>query len=179
MKTLVVVLAVLAAAVLILGRQCFTIHQSLVAQRDTIDRAWVEVDAALNHRADLVPDLVEAVTREAPGQAGKIRPAAEARTALARAQGPREKIQANARLDTALASLLLLAENYPSLERGKEYADLLDALKGAEYQIAVTRRKYNEAVEHYNTRLELFPDNLVASLSRLGKVDAYFQTPAI
>jgi len=74
---------------------------------------------------------------------------------------------------------MLQVENYPKLENGKPYGDLLEALKGAEYEIAVARRKYNEAVEHYNARIDLFPSNIVASLTRLGKIDAYFQTPAI
>ena len=56
---------------------------------------------------------------------------------------------------------------------------MLEALKGADYQIAVARRKYNEAVEHYNAGIDLFPSNIVASLTHLGKIDAYFQTPAI
>lgn len=90
-----------------------------------------------------------------------------------------KRILANARLDQALARLMLQVENYPKLENSKKYADLLEALKSADYQIAVARRKYNEAVEHYNARLDLFPDNIVASVTRLGKVDAYFQTPAI
>jgi LemA protein len=79
----------------------------------------------------------------------------------------------------ALARLMLQVENYPKLEGSRKYGDLLEALKGAEYQIAVARRKYNEAVEHYNAGIDLFPNNIVASVTRLGKIDAYFQTPAI
>ena len=82
-------------------------------------------------------------------------------------------------LDEALARLMLRVENYPKLEGGKRYGDLLEALKGAEYRIAVARRKYNEAVEHYNAGIDLFPNNFVASVTRLGKIDTYFQTPAI
>jgi LemA protein len=74
---------------------------------------------------------------------------------------------------------MLLVEGYPKIDGSKKYGDLLDALKSAEYQIAVARRKYNEAVEHYNAGIDLFPNNVVASLTRLGKIDAYFQTPAI
>jgi len=169
----------LAAAALVLGSQCVSIHKSLVAQRETVDRAWAEVEAALNHRAGVVSEMVETVLHEAPDQAPKIVAVSDARSSLASAHGPREKIKANARLDNALASLMLLAENYPSLEGGQKFGGLLETLKGAEYQIAVARRKYNEAVEHYNTRIALFPDNLVASLSGFGKIDEYFQTPAI
>lgn len=172
--------ALLAALVLaVLGSQYASIHKSLAAQREAIDGVWAQVDAALENRAELIAGLVETMEREAPDQTAKIGAVKDARAALSGAHGPRDKIQANGQLDYALGNLLLLAENYPSLESGKKYGDLLEALKSAEFQIAVARRKYNEAVEHYNTRIALFPDNLVASLSRLGKVDAYFQTPAL
>jgi len=174
-----VALAVLAAAVLALGSHGLTIRKSLAAERGAIDRAWADVDAALNQRADLVPELVNTVRQEAPDESPKILAVKEASTSLAAARGPREKIQANARLDNAIGDLMLLAENYPGLARGKKFAGVLDGLKEAEFQIAVTRRKYNEAVEHYNTRIALFPNNLVAALSGFGKIDAYFQTPAI
>ena len=172
------VLALVAVA-LVFGVKCITIRKDLVSQRQAIDADWAQVDAALVHRAGIVPELANTVQAEAPSEASAIRAVNDARNLLSAAHGQHEKIQANARLDEALARLMLLAENYPKLESGKKYGDLLEALKGAEYQIAVARRKYNEAVEHYNARIDLFPNNIVASLTRLGKIDAYFQTPAI
>jgi len=74
---------------------------------------------------------------------------------------------------------MLLVENYPKLENSKEYGDLLEALQGADNKVDVARRRYNEAVEHYNAHIDVFPNNIVASVARLGKIDAYFQTPAI
>jgi LemA protein len=74
---------------------------------------------------------------------------------------------------------MLVVEGYPKLDGSEKYGDLLEALKGAEDRIAVARRKYNEAVEHYNAGIEVFPNNIVASVTRLGRIDAYFKTPAI
>jgi LemA protein len=164
---------------LILGIKCVAIHKDLVSEREAIDADWVQVDAALAHRAGIVPELTGAVQAEAPAESAVIREANDAGNALSGARGQHQKIQANARLDEALARLMLQAENYPKLEGGRKYGDLLEALKDAEYRIAVARRKYNEAVEHYNAGIDLFPNNIVASLARLGKLDAYFQTPAI
>jgi LemA protein len=172
------VLALVAVA-LVFGFKCMTVRKDLVAERQAIDADWAQVDAALVHRAGIVPELTGAVQAEAPAEASAIRAASDARNAMSGARGQHAKIQANARLDEALARLMLLAENYPKLEGSKKYGDLLEALKGADYQIALARRKYNEAVEHYNARIDLFPNNIVASLTRLGKIDAYFQTPAI
>ncbi|MGC9951971.1 MAG: LemA family protein [Bryobacteraceae bacterium] len=173
-----VVLALVAAA-LVLGVKCMTIRKDLVSERQAIDADWAQVDAALTHRAGIVPELTSTVQAEAPAEAAAILKVNDARNLLSLALSQQEKIQANARLDQALASLMLLVENYPKLEGGKKYGDLLEALKSAEYQIAVARRKYNEAVEHYNARIDLFPSNIVASVTGLGKIDAYMQTPAI
>lgn len=171
-------LAVAAVAVLG-GFECTIIRKDLVSDRQAIDADWNQVDIALAHRAVIVPELTAAVQAEAPAETIAVHTVSDARNALIAAHGQHEKIQANAQLDEALARLMLAVENYPKLEGSRRYGDLLEALKGAEYQIAVARRKYNEAVEHYNARIEVFPSNVVASLTRLGKIDAYFQTPAI
>jgi LemA protein len=176
MKLLVLALA---AAALILGARCMTIRKDLVSERQAIDADWAQVDAALVERAGIVPELASLVQAEAPAEDSTIRAVDNARDSLTAAHSQPEKIRANARLDEALARLMLQVENYPKLESGKRYGDLLEALKGAEYRIAVARRKYNEAVEHYNAGIDLFPNNIVASVTRLGKIDTYFQTPAI
>jgi LemA protein len=172
------VLAVVAVG-LFVGARCMNIRGDLVAERQTIDADWAQVDAALEHRAGIVYELTGLVRAEAPAESSAILTAGDACQQLSRARSRQEKIQANAGLDNSLARLMLVVENYPKLEGGKKYGDLLAALQGADNQIAVARRKYNEAVEHYNAGIDLFPNNIVASVARLGKIDAYFQTPAI
>ena len=175
---------VTAAVAAILCLKCVTVRKGLVSERQAIRADWAEVDAVLVHRAAIVADLTSFVQSNAPPKAdpaldAAARAANDARAALETTHTQHHTIAANAHLDDALARLMLQVENYPKLEHRKKYADLLESLKGAEYQIAVARRKYNEAVEHYNARLDLFPDNIVASVTRLNKVDTYFQTPAI
>lgn len=173
-------LAVVAAG-LILGARCITIRKDLVSERQTIEADWAQVNTALEARAALIPDLTHMVLSELPADGPAAAAAAavtDARNALSAAPGPQEKIPANARLDEGLARLMLLIEAHPKVDRSKNYGDMLEALKNAEYQIAVARRKYNEAVEHYNARIEVFPDNMVSSVWRLGKIDTYFQTLA-
>jgi len=172
------VLAVVAVA-LVFGVKCMTIRKDLVSERQAIDSDWAEVDAALERRASIGPELANMVQAEAPAESSAIRAVNDARNALSVAQGQQAKIQANARLNEALARLMLLVENYPKLENSKEYGDLLEALQGADNKVDVARRRYNEAVEHYNAQIDVFPNNIVASVARLGKIDAYFQTPAI
>lgn len=172
------VLALVAVA-LVFGARGMAIRKDLVAERQAIDADWAQVQTALQNRAGIVPELMQLVQAEGPSAAAAIQDVNDARNVLNGARGRHEEIQANARLNDALSRLMLLVENYPKLENSRKYSGLLETLKDAEYQIAVARRKYNEAVEHYNARLDLFPNNIVASLARFGKIDAYFQTPAI
>jgi len=174
-----VIPALAAVLLLLLGAKCMGVHKNLVAERQNVGAKWTDVESALQGRAALVSDLAQTVADRAPSESEAISRVNQACQALHTAHGQREAIQANMRLDDALSRLMLAIENHPRLENSKEYAEMLEALKDAEYQIAVARRKYNEAVEHYNARLQLFPDNIVASLSRLRKIDAYFQTSAI
>jgi LemA protein len=170
-------LIILLAAAVLLGAKYVSTRKTLLAERQAITAAWAQVDAALDQRAGLVPDLLETVPYDASREQGAGNAVQDARAALEQARGPEARIHANNRLDTALARLLLATENYPQLDHSKKLAGLEDALKQAEDHIAVERRKYNEAVEHYNTRIALFPSNIVASLSGLHRIDAYFQTP--
>jgi LemA protein len=71
---------------------------------------------------------------------------------------------------------LVIAENYPQLKSNENFLRLQDELAGTENRIAVERRKYNEALQRYNTSIALFPNNLVASMSGMARNDAYFQT---
>jgi len=172
---------VLAVAAVVFGARCVGIRKDLVTERQTIGADWSQVNNALERRTALTPVLTKIVMSELPNDitAGvETQAVTNACRDLQAAPGQHQKIQANARLDEALARLMLLVEAHPKIESSKQYGDVLEALKGAEYQIAVARRKYNEAVEHYNARLDGFPENLVSSVARLGKIDAYFQTAA-
>jgi LemA protein len=177
MKTGLVLTLVLVVILGLLGVKYAGIRGSLVAEHASIEAAWADVNAALERRAGLVPDLAQTVQKAAPNETAVLQAVSDARARLDRARGLRQKIEGNTQLDTALGRLLLCAENYPKLEKSGKFEDLQDALKESEYRIAVARRKYNEAVEHYNTRLALFPNNVVAFVSRFGKIDAYIPAP--
>jgi LemA protein len=101
---------------------------------------------------------------------------AAARAALIGAKTPADKIAANGQLDSALGRLLVIVENYPQLKSNENFMRLQDELAGTENRIAVERRRYNDAVQAYNTYIALFPNNLVAGFAGFVRNDAYFKT---
>ncbi len=148
----------------------------MAVKREAVNAAWAQVDVVLQRRADLIPNLVETVKGFAAQEQTVFGDIAKARSALLGTHSPAEKITANGQLDSALGRLLVVVENYPQLRSNENFLHLQDELAGTENRIAVERRRYNEAVQDYNTFIALFPNSLVASMSGFTRNDAYFKT---
>jgi LemA protein len=176
MKIVLIVVVVLLLAGLVFGGKYVSIHNDLATKKEAVSAAWSQVDVALQRRADLIPNLVETVKGYAKHEAGVMDAVASARAALIGAKTPQEKIAANNQLDGALGRLLVVVENYPNLKANETFLRLQDELAGTENRIAIERRKYNETVQSYNTQIQLFPNNIVASFSGFQREDAYFKT---
>ena len=171
-----VVAGVLLVSTLALTASFFSRRNEMVRQKETIRASWSQVDVVLQRRADLIPNLVETVKGYAAHEQKIFEDLANARAALMGARTPTEGIAANQQLESALARLLVIVENYPNLKANENFLRLQDELAGTENRIAVERRRYNQAVQDYNTYIQLFPNNLVASIARFEREEAYFQT---
>ena len=176
MKIGLIVLGVVVLLVLVLGGQMVGVRNDLTTQKNGIEGAFAQMDVVLQRRADLIPNLVETVKGFATQEKDIIASVSNARAALGGARTTGEKIAANGQLDGALSRLLMVVENYPQLKSDVTFMRLQDELAGTENRIAVERRKYNEAVQKYNTSIELFPNNIAASLFGFQRNDAYFKT---
>src|SRR4030088_163414 len=176
MKKVLIVLIILVVIALMLGSSFINSRNQMAVKREAVNAAWAQVDVVLQRRADLIPNLVETVKGFAAQEQTVFGDIAKARSALLGAHSPAEKIAANGQLDSALGRLLVVFENYPQLKSNENFLRLQDELAGTENRIAVERRRYNEAVQDYNTYISLFPNSLVASLAGFTRNDAYFKT---
>lgn len=175
MKKLLIVLVIVAIVLVWFGSTYVSRRNEMVRKKETVNSAWSQVDVVLQRRADLIPNLVETVKGFAAQEQTVFRDIANARAALISGRTPQERIAANNQLDSALARLLVVVENYPQLRSNENFLRLQDELAGTENRIAVERRRYNETVQDYNTYISLFPNNIVASLSGFSRNDAYFK----
>src|ERR1700741_557408 len=176
MKAAIVVLVVILLLAFMLGSAYVSRRNQMAIKREAVNAAWAQVDVVLQRRADLIPNLVETVKGYAAQEEKVFGDIAAARAALIGAKTPQDKIAANGQLDSALSRLLVVVENYPQLRSNENFLRLQDELAGTENRIAIERRRYNEAVQDYNTYISLFPNNIVASLSGFTRNDAYFKT---
>ena len=176
MKIGLVIIGVLVLLALVILGSVIGVRNTLVTEREAVNGAWSQVDVALQRRADLIPNLVATVQGFAKQEQAVIKEVTDARAALGGARNPQEKIDANSRLDGALSRLLVVVENYPQIKSNENFLRLQDELAGTENRIAIERRKYNETVQKYNTDIELFPNNIAASLFGFHRNDAYFKT---
>lgn len=175
MKKGLIVLVVLVLIVLWAGSTYVGHRNEMVRKNETIKAAWSQVDNVLQRRADLIPNLVETVKGFAAQEQTVFTNIANARAAMAGARTPQERMAANGQLDSALSRLLVVVENYPQLKSNENFLRLQDELAGTENRIAVERKRYNDAIQDYNTYISLFPNNIVASLSGFTRNDAYFK----
>ena len=176
MKIGLVILVILLILALILGSSYVSRRNQMAVKREAVNAEWAQVDVVLQRRADLIPNLVQTVKGFAVHEEQVFSEIAQARSALIGARTPADKIAANGALDSALSRLLVITENYPQLKSNENFLRLQDELAGTENRIAVERRRYNEAVQDYNTYISLFPNSLVASMSGFARNDAYFKT---
>lgn len=144
-------------------------YNSLVKLDESVKTQRGQVESVYQRRADLIPNIVATVKKEANFEQETLKQVVEARASATqlnvRADNAEEfaKFQATQwELSQALGKLLMLTENYPTLQSNKAFSDLRVQLEGTENRIAVERMNYNTAVQAYNTEMRSFPISLVA-----------------
>ena len=174
---LAVVAVLVFAGLLVLGSYV-SAQKQMVAKQEAIAAQWSNVQAQLQRRSDLIPNLVATVKGYATHEETVFADVDKAREALLAAHDPQGKIAANGQLDGALGRLLAVAENYPNLKANENFLQLQDQLEGTENRIAVERQRYNETLRDYNTFIRQIPNNIWARIGGFQPNNAYFKTDA-
>lgn len=150
---------VLAAALLGGG---VVLYNRLVRDRNRVDAGWSDIDVQLKRRHDLVPRLVEAVRQYAGYEQATLKAVTALRAESERTARIGRKGELEEGLSDGVHKLMALAEQYPDLKASGNFLDLQKGLVEVEDNIQYARRYYNGAVRNYNTRIESFPDLLIA-----------------
>lgn len=146
----------------------------LISKDEAVKAEWAQIDAQLQRRADLIPNLVSTVKGYAAHEKDIFESIANARAAMLSAGGPLKKAEANDALSASLGRLLAVAENYPNLKADQSFVRLQDELAGTENRVAVARVRYNEAVKTLNAAIRSFPGAILAGPAGLKQAE-YFQ----
>jgi LemA protein len=158
-----VIALIVIGVVLLLGLIYILVRNSMVASRNRVDEAWSGIDVQLKRRHDLVPNLVETVKGYAQHERETFEKVTQARAAAMQAQGPAEASQAEGLLTQALGGLRVVAEQYPELRATENFQQLSRNLSELEDEIQASRRIYNSNVQAFNTKIQIFPNSVIAS----------------
>ena len=156
-------------------------YNRIQAMDENVNKARGQIEAQLQRRADLIPNLVNTVKGITKQEDTVFISIAEARAKLAGAvqtHDPRQMAEANEALNAPLGRLLAISENYPQLKSNENFRALQDELTGTENRISVARQDYNQAVNDYNAFIRTFPYNLTAKMFGASKPHEYFQAKA-
>ena len=172
MKGALIVLAFIGIIGLLVFGWVIGSYNTLVQQRMECNTQWAQVETQYQRRFDLIPNLVEATKGYLMHEQDTLKDIADARTHYAGASGD-DKIKAQGALDSALARLMVIVENYPDLKANQTVKDLMYELAGTENRVNVARQRYNESCQIYNTTIQSFPSNFIAGMFQFKEKTLY------
>ena len=152
-------------------------YNGLVRLRNQLENAWAQIDVQLKRRHDLIPNLVETVKGYAAHESGTLEKVIQARNMAVSAKSVGDRAEAENVLTGALKSLFAVAEAYPDLKANTEFMRLQEELTSTENKVAFARQFYNDSVMTYNTHIEVFPTNFIATMFNFGRRD-FFEVKA-
>lgn len=166
---LIIILVVVAVvAVWLIG-----IYNGLIKLRNRVDEAWSDIDVQLKRRYDLIPNLINTVKGYAKHEEGVFQKVTEARARAMGAKDAKEQAQAENMLSDTLKSLFAVSEAYPDLKANQNFLELQRELTDTEDKIQASRRFYNGNVRDFNTKIQVFPNNLVSGMLNFKKYEFF------
>ncbi len=157
---LMIVIGVIVLLVVIAGIYLWATYNSLVSLNVRVDEAWSDITVQLKRRADLLPNLIEAVKGYAAHEKSVFESVTRARAETLSASGPADASRAENHMQSALRSIFAVAEAYPQLQASQNFLQLQGELVDTEDKIQAARRFYNGGVRELNTKIKQFPNTL-------------------
>ena len=170
-------LFIILGIIVVIGFAAVALYNKLVRLRNTVKSSWSDIDVQCKKRYDLVPNLVEAVKGYASHEKSVFERVTQARSMAMQAHSPAEMAKAENMIRDTLKSLFAVAEAYPELKANANFQQLQSQLQELENNIEYARRYYNAVVRDYNTLIESFPSNLIASQFKFQK-EEFFELEA-
>ncbi len=155
-----IILAIVAVIVIFI----ISTYNSLVTLKQRVKNAWSQIDVQLQRRFDLIPNLVETVKGYMGHESEVLEKVTSLRTSWANANTVHEKSELDNELSGALRTIMAVSENYPDLKANENFSQLQEELQNTENKISFSRQFYNDTTTKYNTKLELFPSNVIAGM---------------
>ena len=168
---------IIVIVLVVLGLFLVGMYNGLITLKIRVDEAWSDIDVQLKRRYDLIPNLVNTVKGYATHEKELFEKVTEARTAAMNAGTPAEKEATENALSGTLKTLFAVSENYPDLKANQNFLELQRELTDTEDKIQASRRFYNGNVRDFNTKVEVFPTNLLAGMLGFVKRE-FFQANA-
>lgn len=157
-------LFIIAGIVIVFGLWAMSSYNSFVAMDEGVTNQWAQVEAQYQRRFDLIPNLVASVQGIMKQEKEIFTAIANARQGYAGARTTDEKAQAAGQMESALARLLVITENYPQLKSSENVQSLMAQLEGTENRVSVERMRYNDLVKDFNIKVKSFPGSLFAKI---------------
>jgi LemA protein len=165
--------------ILVIGVVLVLMYNSLVAKKNQVENIFASVDTQLKKRYDLIPNLVASVSKYMEHEKSLLEELTKLRSDANKSNlSDKQKIELDAKVSSALGSIMIAVENYPDLKANENVLHLQRSLNEVEEQIAAARRAYNQAVTDYNNALEMIPTNLMASAMGYKPKDVFVITEA-
>ena len=141
-----------------------SIYNGLVSSRQKVDNAWSQIDVQLQRRFDLIPNFVETVKGYMAHESDVLEKVTSLRSSWTNAKTVEDKASIDSSLSSTLKTIMALSENYPDLKANTNFMNLQDELSKTDDKLSYSRQFYNDSVTRYNTKLELFPSNIIANM---------------
>ena len=169
---------ILVVVILGIGLWIVGTYNALIALDQGVNTKWANVETQYQRRVDLIPNLVNTVKAYTDYEGPLLTEITQLRSQWAGAEGTDAKVETANELEGTISKLLLVMENYPTLQANQNFLSLQDELAGTENRISVERTRFNEAVRNYNTGILIFPNSVIAGMFGFGERDYFEATTA-